>query len=167
MLIRVNRAGLLLNGVKILNNFTDWINFYIRKTGDSRIKKIIGNPKNKILYDKEHGFCVVIYHKNFLEIRQACGDGKYWEEVVEKIAADKGISKITCLWIRDINSVIKSFGWVYIGEDSDNKIYKNIRGHRIFIRPTGNMDIHKTPVYLTVKYMNKGAVNGDIKGEEI
>ena len=39
MLIRVNRAGVLLKGVKVVNNFTDWINFYIRKTGDSRIKK--------------------------------------------------------------------------------------------------------------------------------
>lgn len=151
--------------MKALNNFTDWIKFYIRKTRDSKIKRFLGNPENNILYDKERGFCVIVLHKDFVEIRQACGDGKYWEEVVEKIAAEKKIFKITCLWTRDINLVIKSFGWVYAGEDSENKIYKNTRGHEIFIKPTGNMDIHGNPVYLTVKYMNEGAANGDIKQE--
>lgn len=134
-------------------NFTEWVKFFNRK--------IIGKPSahfnidniQELHYDKNRGFCVIAVLDDKCRVKVTCGDGRYWEEFTESLAAKNSIKQVEFLIIRDIDIFLKAYHWEIISRNETEIVCRDTKGQKVMlqktIRPNGKQ------AYEAVKYLEE------------
>jgi hypothetical protein len=97
----------------------DYIELYYRKSGGVR-----GDIKGTYREANEKGFCTYDIYKeeDHIFVHNVCGDGKYWDAFLQKLAKEHGLSKIMFFTQRDPEAWKKSLGYEIQGYVMEKKI---------------------------------------------
>lgn len=134
-------------------NFTEWVKFFNRKiNGKPSTHFYIGNIQ-ELYYNKDRGFSVIAVSGGKCRVKVTCGDGSYWEEFTENLAAKNGIKQIEFLIIRDIDIFLKAYHWEIISRNENEIVCRDTKGQKVVlhktIRPNGKQ------AYEAVKYLKE------------
>ena len=84
----------------------EWIELYEKKTG---LKYETPDPRTVRFYFPDRGFAEIGIAKDMVVIGQVSGDGFFWKQVAEILAAERGIKNLGCWVVRSIEPYIKLF----------------------------------------------------------
>lgn len=95
----------------------EWIEIYEKKTSEKF------NPKSdrQTVFDSEKGFCQIGFSGAKLFVYQVCGDGKYWRNLVERLARRFGVEICETYCVRkNIRAFIRLLGYRITKVDEKN-----------------------------------------------
>ena len=84
----------------------EWIKFYEEK---SHVKYQPPDKRVRRFYFADKGFAEIGTSKDMVIIHQLCGDAKFWKQVAEVLAMERGINHLGTWCIRNIEPYIRFF----------------------------------------------------------
>lgn len=96
----------------------EWLSIYENKTGD-RAELPYGY---RLCYLAERGFASMKpdIEGKMMVVYQVCGDGKFWRDYAEMMAAGMGLDCVGTICTRAIEPYIRSFGWEILSKTEIN-----------------------------------------------
>lgn len=146
-------------------SLNDWIKIYKDKTGDS-----FSLPMNyRLLYLAERGFATMKpdIEGKMMVVYQVCGDGKFFRDYAELMAAGMGLDCVGTICTRPIEPYIRSFGWEILSKTEINgqcryRCQDSI-GRLIICTYKCDGDTEdRPPHYWVVHYLNQKATEGPV-----
>lgn len=95
---------------------TQWITQFEEKTG---LQIMSDELLKQCVYDEEKGFAVFELQEDCVYIKFICGDGNYWRQKAEEFAKQNKKKKLKAVSVRNINAILKTFGFKKIRESQD------------------------------------------------
>ena len=84
----------------------EWIELYEKKT---KLKYEQPDPRTIRFYFPDRGFAEIGITKDMVVIGQISGDGIFWKQVAEVLAAERGINHLGCWLVREVEPYLKLF----------------------------------------------------------
>lgn len=142
-----------------------WVKLYEEKTKD-RVELPYGY---RLCYLAERGFCMLKpdVEGKMMVVYQVCGDGKFWRDYAELMAAAMGLECVGTICTREIEPYIRSFGWeiLSMSEINGQRRYRcqDSIGRLIVCTYKSESDKEGNPPhYWVTHYLNKKATEGPI-----
>lgn len=85
----------------------EWIEIYEKKT---KLKYETPDPRTRRFYFPDRGFAEIGIAPDMVVIGQMSGDGIFWKQVAEILAAERGIKNLGSWLVRDVEGYIKFYG---------------------------------------------------------
>lgn len=85
----------------------EWISFYEKKVG---AKYEPPDKRTTRFYFPDKGFAEIGATNNMVIIHQMCGDARFWKQVAEVLAMERGINHLGTWCVRKIEAYIRFFG---------------------------------------------------------
>lgn len=85
----------------------EWIALYEKKT---KLKYETPDPRTVRFYFPDRGFAEIGVTKDMVVIGQLSGDGIFWKQVAEILAAERKIKNLGCWLVREVEPYLKLFG---------------------------------------------------------
>ena len=86
---------------------TEWLEWYKERAGCENLELA---PDELILFHPEHGFMAFFIDGDVFGLHHLCGDGKYWQRIIQKIAKFEKTTKIRAFTKRNPEAWIRKYG---------------------------------------------------------
>ena len=120
----------------------EWIELYEKKT---KLKYETPDPRTRRFYFPDRGFAEIGIASDMVVIVQTSGEGLFWKQVAEILAAERGITHLGCWVVRDIEPYIKLFGIEVEKTEEKEKGFKRYydkfkdNGKKVLLTPQGKI----------------------------
>lgn len=102
---------------------TEWLKWYQERTGCEDLKLA---SDELIFFHPEHGFITYFTHEDCIEIHHLCGDGKFWQNFLQRVSQFEGAKKIRAFTRRNPKAWIRKYGGhirgYYMEVDIENEL---------------------------------------------
>ena len=88
-------------------NKEEWLDWYKQRTGCENLELA---PDELVFFHPEHGFISYFTHDDIIEIHHLCGDGKFWQMFLKKVAGFESAKKIRAFTRRNPQAWIRKYG---------------------------------------------------------
>lgn len=97
----------------------EWLEWYAECTGCRDLKL---HPDEMILFHQEHGFIAYFINNGVFELHHMCGDGKFWADVIKKIARLERVTTLRAFTRRNPQAWIRKYGGRITGYEMECEI---------------------------------------------
>ena len=97
----------------------EWLKWYQERTDCEDLNL---NPDELIMFHPEHGFIAYWVHDDTFELHHMCGDGKYWFNIIKKIAKFENVHKLRAFTRGNPNAWIRKYGGRITGYEMEANI---------------------------------------------
>ena len=97
----------------------EWLNWYQERTGCEDLKLY---PDELVIFHPEHGFITYLVHDDTFDLHHLCGDGKFWQAVIQKIARFENVHKLRAFTRRNPKAWIRKYGGHITGYEMEADI---------------------------------------------
>ena len=97
----------------------EWLKWYEERTGCDDLRL---NPDELIMFHPEHGFITYWTHDDIFELHHMCGDGKFWQAVIQKIARFENVHTLRAFTRRNPKAWIRKYGGRITGYEMEANI---------------------------------------------
>ena len=97
----------------------EWLKWYEERTGCDDLRL---NPDELIMFHPEHGFITYWTHDDIFELHHMCGDGKFWQAVIQKIAKFENVHTLRAFTRRNPKAWIRKYGGHITGYEMEADI---------------------------------------------
>ena len=97
----------------------EWLKWYEERTGCDDLRL---NPDELIMFHPEHGFITYWTHDDIFELHHMCGDGKFWQAVIQKIARFENVHTLRAFTRRNPKAWIRKYGGHITGYEMEADI---------------------------------------------
>ena len=109
----------------------EWAELYHRKTGE------LFSPDEKytLIHDDEHGFCEYKIFPKHIQLRQLCGDCKFWVKIAMSIVLQLGLEAMCAKILRHPKPFIRALGFKLATTEEKEGYYRytayNEQNHKL------------------------------------